>query len=225
MSLLSSIPVIGSLVESLTKGIDELFTSDEERGQIDIEKKKIGLKKLAAELKAQHAQLQINMVQANHPSIFVAGARPAIIWIGAIGLAYEAILRPILTWISTRFVDVKAVMGAEAFAKATPDQITAVLNIYSLPSINEDLFMPIVMGVLGIGGMRSWEKIRGKARENLKPLTSEYQQLAETMVTRMKAEKETLEKASTGNRAIDQFKTASAKPGFKPYYPDPEKII
>lgn len=97
MNLLSSIPVIGDLIDSLTKGLDELFTSDEERGQIDVEKKKIELKKLVTDLKAQHAQLQINMVQANHPSIFVAGARPAIIWIGAIGLAYEAIIRPIFS--------------------------------------------------------------------------------------------------------------------------------
>jgi hypothetical protein len=225
MGLLSAIPVIGDLVDSLAKGIDEIFTSDEERGQIDIEKKKIELKKLTTELKAQHAQLQINMVQANHPSIFVAGARPAIIWIGAIGLAYEAILRPIASWIATRFLDIQALMGAEAFAHANPEKIASILNLYTLPSINEDMFMPIVLGVLGIGGMRSWEKIQGKARENLSPMSSEYQELAQTMVDRMKAQKEALDHTQTGNPSIDQFKEAAAKPGFKPYLPDPEDIL
>jgi hypothetical protein len=201
------------------KGIDELFTSDEEKGQIDIEKKKIELKKLATELKAQHAQLQINMIQANHPSIFVAGARPAILWIGALGLAYESMIRPFGSWITTRFIDVKAIMGAEAFAKATPDQIAAVLKIYEFPSINDDLFMPIVLGVLGIGGMRSWEKINGKARENLRAGSSEYQQLAETMYERMKKEEEDFEKALTGNPSIDAFNKAASKSDFKPYYP------
>ena len=87
MGILQSVPVIGDLIEKLSNGIDELVTSDEEMGQIDIEKQRIALQTLTAELKEQHMQLQINMAQANHPSIFVAGARPAIIWIGALGLA------------------------------------------------------------------------------------------------------------------------------------------
>jgi hypothetical protein len=81
MSILESVPVIGGLIDKLSNGIDELVTSDEERGKIDIEKNQIELKRLTAELKEQHMQLQINMTQAQHPSIFVAGARPAIIWI------------------------------------------------------------------------------------------------------------------------------------------------
>lgn len=116
-------------------------------------------------------------------------------------------------------------MGAEAFAKATAGQVEALLKLYALPSINEAMFMPIILGVLGLGGMRSWEKIQGKARENLKTASSEYQQLAEVMVNRMKAEQEAIEHATTGNTSIEQFKNASSKPGFKPYFPDPEIIL
>ena len=73
MSILASAPIIGGLINQISSSIDDLVTSDEERGHIDIEKKQIELKRLTAELKEQHMQLQINMAQAKHPSIFVAG--------------------------------------------------------------------------------------------------------------------------------------------------------
>ena len=220
MNVLSAIPVIGDLVESLTKGIDEIFTSDEERGQIDIEKKKIELKKLVTELKAQHAQLQINLEQASHPSIFVAGARPAIIWIGALGLMYEAIIRPIASWIAFRVADLEALAKTQMFAKLKEPTIDALSAFYSLPSIDQELFLPIIFGVLGLGGMRTWEKLQGKARENMSAGSGEFKQMAETMMTRYKEEKKALEEAQTGNASIDQYKQASAKPGFMPHYPD-----
>lgn len=232
MNFFTAIPVIGDLIDSLTKGIDEIFTSDEERGKIDVEKKKIELQELATQLKAQHAQLQINLVQANHRSIFVAGARPAIIWIGAIGLAYEAILRPIFSWIATRFAtsyttleSMKEILGAAA----TQDQLIAALQAhiaaYQFPNIETSLFMPIVMGVLGIGGMRTWEKLQGKARETLNAGESEYKQLATNMVNRMKAQEQRFTEAKTGNPTIDNYKKIAAEPGFKPYYPDINEIL
>lgn len=173
MSILEAVPVIGGLIDKLSNGIDELVTSDEERGKIDIEKNQIELKRLTAELKEQHMQLQINMTQAQHPSIFVAGARPAIIWIGALGLAYEALLRPIGSWIIMLNLDINAILGDAAFQNATSEQIDTLGDFYTLPSMNTELFMPIILGILGIGGYRTWEKIKGKARDNLQPQTTD----------------------------------------------------
>ena len=59
MSILESVPVIGGLIDKLSNGIDELVTSDEERGKIDIEKNQIELKRLTAELKEQDHRKQI----------------------------------------------------------------------------------------------------------------------------------------------------------------------
>ena len=47
----------------------------------------------------QKAQADINLEQAKHPSIFVSGSRPAILWICALGLAWQFFLAPLLNWI------------------------------------------------------------------------------------------------------------------------------
>ena len=59
--------------------------------------------KLDHELKTQvqHAnlaQISVNQEQARHPSIFVAGARPAIMWICAFGLGWQFVFQPVCTW-------------------------------------------------------------------------------------------------------------------------------
>ena len=47
----------------------------------------------------QKAQAEINLEQAKHPSIFVSGSRPAILWICALGLAWQFFLAPLMNWI------------------------------------------------------------------------------------------------------------------------------
>lgn len=235
MNFISAIPVIGSLVDSISKGLDELFTSDEEQGRIDIEKKRLELQRLVTELKAQHAQLQINMVQANHPSLFVAGARPAIIWIGAVGLAYEAIFRPFLNGIWTALYKPAPQEIISEAVKKFGDNVSAVhistlIKSYEIafPSIETDLFMPIVLGVLGIGGMRSWEKITGKARNNMgAPAASlEIEKMLAEQLDAAKKEKERLETTTveesmsnvvpSGNESIDKYREAAQSPDYKP---------
>ena len=90
-------------------------------------------------------QNQINLEQAKHPSIFVAGARPAIMWICAFGLAWAYILAPILNWGVT---------------------VSGVAIV--LPEIATEGLMTLTISMLGLGGMRSFEKMNGIARENLK---------------------------------------------------------
>lgn len=81
------------------------------------------------------AQIEVNKVQAAHKSLFVAGGRPAIMWICAIGLLYNVLLHPLLDiW-------------------------------YEMPEVNTDVLMPVLMGLLGLGGMRTVEKLKGVARE------------------------------------------------------------
>jgi len=107
-------------------------------------------KKLDHELKTQLvsldlAQAQANIEQAKHPSIFVSGARPAIMWICAFVLAWQFIVAPIASW---------------AFAIWYP--------VVELPALDTQALMTLLMSLLGLGGMRSFEKMKGVARENLK---------------------------------------------------------
>ena len=90
-------------------------------------------------------QIQANTEQAKHPSLFVAGARPAIMWICALGLLTQFFIMPIAEW---------------ATAIWLPET--------QLPELNTGELMTLTLSLLGLGGMRSFEKTKGVARENLK---------------------------------------------------------
>ena len=90
-------------------------------------------------------QIDANTQQAKHPSLFVAGARPAIMWICALGLLTQFFIMPIAEW---------------ATAIWLPD-------VY-LPELNTGELMTLTLSLLGLGGMRSFEKSKGVARENMK---------------------------------------------------------
>ena len=87
------------------------------------------------------AQIEVNKMEAQHTSLFVAGWRPAIGWICVVGLGYNFLLYPMMTWLV-------AITGAEF----TPP-----------PLLSENL-MELVMGMLGLGALRSFEKWKGVAR-------------------------------------------------------------
>ena len=91
------------------------------------------------------AQAQTNLEQAKHPSIFIAGARPAIMWICAFGLGWQFVFQPVAAWII-------AVSGSEVL----------------LPIFETEGLMPLTLSLLGLGGMRSFEKYKGIQRENMK---------------------------------------------------------
>jgi hypothetical protein len=91
------------------------------------------------------AQSEANVEQAKHPSLFVAGARPAIMWICALGLLTQFFVMPIAEWATAIWAP-----GVE------------------LPALQTGELMTLTLSLLGLGGMRSWEKAQGVARENLK---------------------------------------------------------
>jgi hypothetical protein len=106
--------------------------------------------KLAHELKSQIvsldlAQAQANIEQAKHPSVFIAGARPAIMWICAFGLGWQFVFQPIAIW---------------GLAVSNLDIV--------LPQIQTEGLMTLTLSLLGLGGMRTAEKWKGVQRNNMK---------------------------------------------------------
>jgi len=93
------------------------------------------------ELKQVIAQLEINAKEAAHPSIFVAGPRPFIMWVCGVSLAYATLFEPMARFVAT------------------------VVYKYNgtFPVINTDLTLQILFGLLGLGAMRSYEKVKGVA--------------------------------------------------------------
>ena len=105
---------------------------------------------LEASIKAQmidlqKAQADINLEQAKHPSIFVSGSRPAILWICALGLAWQFFLAPLMNW-------VVVISG----------------STIQPPVINTEGLMTLTLSLLGLGGLRTAEKWKGVARNNMK---------------------------------------------------------
>lgn len=108
---------------------------------------------LNAHVQLMVGQLEINKIEAASNSIFIAGWRPFIGWVGGVALAYQFVLYPMLLWVMT--------------LKGVPlDNAPPVLDTGALFSI--------VTAMLGVGAMRSHDKrhgadtkrIRGRA-ENL----------------------------------------------------------
>ena len=88
------------------------------------------------------AQLEINKTEAQHNSLFVSGWRPAVGWTCCLGMAANFLIIPMPN-----------------FALAL-----ALSNI-SIPLIDLETMLPVLLGMLGLGGMRSYEKSKGVARK------------------------------------------------------------
>jgi hypothetical protein len=89
-------------------------------------------------------QLKVNEAEAQNPNLFVAGWRPFIGWTCGFGLVYNFLIYPLLQWLIV-------VTGAE---------------IVPPPLFSENL-MELVLGMLGLGALRTYEKFKGVERNKL----------------------------------------------------------
>lgn len=96
------------------------------------------LAKLQAEVSLMLGQIEINKTEAQHPSVFVAGARPAVMWIGAFGLAYAAIIEPIARFVARVICDYNG----------------------EFPVLDTTITMQVLFGILGLGAYRTFEKTK-----------------------------------------------------------------
>jgi len=87
------------------------------------------------------AQIEVNKAEAASASLFKGGWRPAVGWVCAMALFYHFILQPVLLF------------GVAVSGVAIP----------ALPQFDMASLMPILLGMLGLGGLRTVEKIKGKA--------------------------------------------------------------
>ncbi len=136
---------IAQVVAGVASLADDLFTSDEERLKLRIQEQQI-----AAEV--AKGQMAVNAAEAQHKSLFVAGWRPAVGWTGVAALAYQFLLYPLLVWVWC-LLQMGGVIPADA--------------LYP-PVLPDETLWVILSGMLGIGGMRSFDKSKGKSTERIK---------------------------------------------------------
>ena len=144
MTIPSALLAAGPIASGLFGLIDKLFTSEDERMAAK-------LKVLELEKSGELAQIAVNAQEAQHDSIFVAGWRPFIGWVCGMSFTWAFLLYPMFSF----FV----------VAIGLPVDLTLV------PELDLASMMPVLMGMLGLGAMRSWEKKEGVAREQLNSVT------------------------------------------------------
>lgn len=130
----------GPIASGLFRLIDELFTSDEEREAAK-------LRVLELEKAGELAQIGVNTQEAQHSSLFVAGWRPFIGWVCGLAFAWTFLLYPILQFAVVAF--------------GVP------IDLSLLPVMDLSEMMPVLLGMLGLGAMRSYERKAGVERNTM----------------------------------------------------------
>lgn len=147
MSFFSTLFSGGDTVKAIGETVDKLFTSDDERLERENEKAKadqqyqLELAKLDSQ--ALQNQTDINKIEAASTNLFVSGWRPFVGWVCGIALAYTYIGEPVLRFIA------QVLFG----------------YVGAFPVLNTNELYTVLLGLLGLGGMRSFEKVKGVANK------------------------------------------------------------
>lgn len=133
--------MIGDLIAGLVgKVLDRAWPDPLQKAQIALELEKMkqagDFKEIDAALQQAQMQADVNKVEAANPNLFVSGWRPFIGWVGGSALAWHFIGRP----------------------------AAIALSGHDIPPVDLGDLITIVLGMLGLGGMRTTEKLKGVAR-------------------------------------------------------------
>lgn len=126
--------ILDSVLNIGAKILDRVIPDKAEREKAQAELVKM---QLNGELQQLAGQLDINKTEAQHQSVFVAGWRPFIGWVCGVALCYQFVLRPVITW-------------------AVP---SLGYTVAEMPGLDDNLW-ELMFGMLGLGGLRSYEKIK-----------------------------------------------------------------
>lgn len=129
---------IAGIIESVGKVAGDLITTDKERAQAELDA-------YNAETARYGQQTDINKIEASSEDWFVRRWRPAVGWVGVLAMAYQFVIYPFLVW------------GWHAMQAAGWISI----GLAEPPMLATDALWVILTGLLGLGGARTVEKIKG----------------------------------------------------------------
>lgn len=131
------------ILDAVFKVVDKLIPDPQAKAAAQLEILKLNqageFKQIDADLQVMLAQSKINEEEAKSPDVFRGGWRPGVGWVCVIGMAWTYVASPLLGWLSA--------------AKGWPVP----------PTIDTSDLLIMLGGMLGFGGMRSFERIKGKA--------------------------------------------------------------
>ncbi len=134
----------GGILKAIFDGIDNLITSDEEKEQLRADAIRAAqegrLKGWAIKAGLLTAQMEINKAEAESGNWWAAGWRPSIGWTCSAALFFQFVLSPVGMW------------AANIAGSPLPE-----------PPKLDDMLWELMLGMLGIGALRTFEKIKGVA--------------------------------------------------------------
>jgi len=126
--------LVGPLFELGKTLIDRWMPDPQKKAEAEMELFKMAQ---AGDLQKVIGQLQVNMEEAKHRSMFVAGWRPFAGWVGGVGLLYAAVGHYVLTWLA------------------------AIYGWPAPPVVDTEILLYVLGGMLGLGTLRTYEKKQG----------------------------------------------------------------
>lgn len=136
MSLVALLPLLGNVLDRVLP--DKQAAAEAKLKLLEMEQAG-QFKSLDTEVAIAKAQTDVNAVEAASSSLFVSGWRPAVGWVCVAVLACNFIGVPLLAWLSTTY------------------------NIPPPPRLEMAELFQLLLGMLGLGGLRTAEKLRGVA--------------------------------------------------------------
>lgn len=129
---------VSGLVEGVGSGLDKLFTSDQERMQAENNRMQI--------LMQPHVLQALNNIEdSKAKSLFQSGWRPFLGWMCGLCLLYAWFLKDLVITFMSVFMD------TQTFTRLLP----------YLPRVEAGEMITLVMALLGLGGLRTYEKFKG----------------------------------------------------------------
>jgi len=135
------IPFIGPVLDKLVGLIPNQQEREKARAAAELELAKLDQKTLETLLAVDSKQIEVNIEEAKSSNFFVSGWRPSLGWVCSAAFTWTYVLQPITIFI-----------------------LTAVGHPVDLPKIEFGEMSAILMGMLGLGGMRTFEKMKGVAK-------------------------------------------------------------
>lgn len=136
---------IGSVLDFGSKIIDRIWPDPVQRDAAKLELFKAQqageFKEMDQAFEIAKGQISVNATEAANANLFVSGWRPAIGWICASALGYQYVGRPLIAW------------GFAACGHPLPP----------MPGLDDNLWQ-LMMGMLGLGGLRTFEKVKGASK-------------------------------------------------------------
>lgn len=131
----------GGALTGISKVIDSIRgKSPEDAEKLQELASKYQSELLAADLSTVKAQTDIDQVEAGSKSIFVAGWRPFIGWVCGTGLLVQFLIRPLFIYFAN-----------------------LIKHPVDFPTLDMGTLMTLLMALLGMGAMRSFDKVNGSA--------------------------------------------------------------